>query len=70
MSEFGVTVHAHGMHCHGCEHIIETSVRKLTGIRSVKANYPSETVTVAFDPAATNLDKISRDDRAGGLSHL
>ncbi len=58
MSESGVTVHAHGMHCHGCEHIIETSVRKLTGIRSVKANYPSETVTVAFDPAATNLDKI------------
>ena len=69
MSKSGVTVHAHGMHCHGCEHIIEASVRKLAGIRSVKANYPTETVTVAFDPAATNLDN-SRDDRAGGLSHL
>ena len=58
MSEFGVTFHAHGMHCHGCEHIIEASVRKLPGIGSVKADYPTETVTVAFDPAATNLDKI------------
>jgi sulfite exporter TauE/SafE/plastocyanin domain-containing protein/copper chaperone CopZ len=46
------------MHCHGCEHIIETSVRKLPGIRTVKANYPTETVAVAFDPAATSLDKI------------
>ena len=58
MSESGVTFHAHGMHCHGCEHIIEASVRKLPGIGSVKADYPTETVTVAFDPAATNLDKI------------
>ena len=58
MSESGVTFHAHGMHCHGCEHIIETSVRKLPGVRTVKADYPAETVTVAFDPAATNLDEI------------
>ena len=58
MSEFGVTFHAHGMHCHGCEHIIEASVRKLPGIGSVKADYPTETVTVAFDPGAMNLDKI------------
>ena len=58
MSESGVTFHAHGMHCHGCEHIIETSVRKLPGIRSVKADYPAEKVTVAFDPAAVDLDKI------------
>jgi sulfite exporter TauE/SafE/copper chaperone CopZ len=58
MSESGVTVHAHGMHCHGCEQIIEVSVRKLPGIQSVKADYPTETVTVGFDPAATNLDKI------------
>ena len=54
------------MHCHGCEHIIEISVRKLPGIRSVKADYPTETVAVAFDPAATNLDKIRATiERAG-----
>ena len=66
MSESGVTLHAHGMHCHGCEHIIETSVRKLPGVRSVKADYPTETVTVAFDLAATSLDKIrAKIEQAG-----
>jgi sulfite exporter TauE/SafE/copper chaperone CopZ len=66
MSESGVTFHAHGMHCHGCEHIIETSVRKLSGVRTVKADYPAETVTVAFDPAATSLDEIRATvERAG-----
>ncbi len=58
MSEPAFTFHAHGMHCHGCEHIIEVSVRKLPGIVSVKADFPTETVTVAFDPAATGLDNI------------
>jgi hypothetical protein len=27
MSESSVTFHAHGMHCHGCEHIIETTLK-------------------------------------------
>jgi uncharacterized protein len=58
MSESNVILHAHGMHCHGCEHIIEVGVGKLPGVRSVKADYPTETVTVALDPALTDLETI------------
>lgn len=58
VGESNVSFHARGMHCHGCEHIIEISARKLPGVRKVKADYPTQTVTVAFDPALTSIDKI------------
>ncbi|GLI95690.1 urease accessory protein UreH domain-containing protein [Methylocystis echinoides] len=58
MGESNVSFHARGMHCHGCEHIIEVSVSKLPGVRKVKADYPTEMVTVAFDPALTSIDAI------------
>ncbi len=58
MTESSVGFRARGMHCHGCEHIIEVSVRKLPGVRRVEADYPTELVSVAFDPASTNLDTI------------
>ncbi|PWB84321.1 MAG: heavy metal transporter [Methylocystaceae bacterium] len=58
MGESNLSFHARGMHCHGCEHIIEVSVSKLPGVSKVKADYPTEMVTVAFDPALTNIDEI------------
>jgi len=58
MSDSNVILHAHGMHCHGCEHIIEVGVGKLSGVRGVKADYPTETVAVAFDPALADLGAI------------
>jgi sulfite exporter TauE/SafE/copper chaperone CopZ len=42
---------ARGMHCHGCERVIETSLRKLPGVRRVEADYPTERVVVDYDPA-------------------
>ncbi|WP_246206931.1 sulfite exporter TauE/SafE family protein [Methylocystis heyeri] len=53
-------LHVHGMHCHGCEHIIETSVGKLPGILEVKADYAGETVSVAFDPKSVDLAAIRK----------
>ena len=53
-----VNLHARGMHCSGCEHIIEDSVGKLAGVQRVKADYPTERVTVVFDPALTNVEDI------------
>ncbi len=58
MSTHGVSFHARGMHCPGCEHIIEDSVRKLPGVRRIKADYPTETVAVVFDPASTKIEEI------------
>jgi uncharacterized protein len=53
-------LHAHGMHCHGCEHIIERSVAKLPGVRQIKADYATETVSVAFDPESVDLAAIRK----------
>jgi sulfite exporter TauE/SafE/copper chaperone CopZ/LysM repeat protein len=58
MNETAITFHARGMHCHGCEHVIEAAVRKLAGVRSVSASYPTETVVVDYDADATNFAAI------------
>ena len=36
----------------------KTLVGKLAGVQRVKADYPTETVTVVFDPALTNVEDI------------
>ncbi len=58
MNQTAITFHARGMHCHGCEHVIETAIRKLAGVRSVSASYPTETVVVDYDADATNFAAI------------
>jgi sulfite exporter TauE/SafE/copper chaperone CopZ len=51
---------ARGMHCPNCESVIEGAIKKLNGIRKVKADYGAETVQVTFDGRRTNLFKIFR----------
>jgi sulfite exporter TauE/SafE/copper chaperone CopZ len=46
------------MHCHGCERIIETTLKKLAGVTRVAASYPTETVAVDFDPRTTSFEAI------------
>ncbi|MGE0195536.1 MAG: sulfite exporter TauE/SafE family protein [Methylocystis sp.] len=58
MNETAITFHARGMHCHGCEHVIEAAIKKLAGVRSVSASYPTETVVVDYDGDATNFAAI------------
>lgn len=58
MSTHGVSFHARGMHCSGCEQIIEASVRKLPGVMRIKADYATETVAVVFDPALASFEQI------------
>ena len=59
MSTHGLNFRARGMHCPGCEHIIEELVRQLPGVQRVKADYPTETVAVVFDPALTRISRTS-----------
>lgn len=66
LETLAVRLRARGMHCHGCEHIIEISVRRLPGVRSVKADYPTETVEVVFDPTAIGLEEICAAVREKG----
>jgi uncharacterized protein len=58
MSGATITFHAHGMHCHGCEHVIEISLRKLAGVRRAAASYPTETVVVDYDDEQTDFATI------------
>jgi uncharacterized protein len=58
MNAHGISFHARGMHCSGCERIIEESVRGLPGVQQVKADYPTETVAVVFDPALMHIEDI------------
>ncbi|MGJ0391292.1 MAG: urease accessory protein UreH domain-containing protein [Methylocystis sp.] len=58
MSDETISFRAHGMHCHGCEHVIEASLRKLPGVRRAVASYPTETVTVDFEPTSVSFDAI------------
>lgn len=58
MSTHKVTFRARGMHCSGCEYIIEDSVRRLPGVQRVKADYPTEMVAVVFDPVSTSVEEI------------
>jgi sulfite exporter TauE/SafE/copper chaperone CopZ len=62
---------ARGMHCHGCEHIVERAAHKFAGVRRIKADYPTETVEVEFDPDLTSLDEIrAAIEKAGYRTRL
>jgi sulfite exporter TauE/SafE/copper chaperone CopZ len=58
MNEATVGFRARGMHCHGCERVIEAAARKLPGVTRVHADYPTEWVEVVYDPAAATPEKI------------
>lgn len=38
-----------GIHCDGCEANIETGLRRLDGVRDVKADHREQTIWVRFD---------------------
>ena len=66
MNQTAITFHARGMHCHGCEHVIEAAIRKLAGVRSVSASYPTETIVVDYDADATNFSAIRESVEQNG----
>ena len=57
-----------GMHCASCASIIEKTLKKTEGVISAEANYGNESVKLAFDPAKTNLDNLSKKIEPLGYS--
>ncbi|MEO8767327.1 MAG: heavy metal-associated domain-containing protein [Nitrosospira sp.] len=49
-----------GMHCTGCEEIIENAVGHLPGVQKVNADYVKQTVDVEFDNKSTRESGIRR----------
>ena len=46
------------IHCDGCIRTVTTAVKKLPGVTTVQASEVTKQVTVEFDPAQVNEQKI------------
>lgn len=54
-----------GIHCEGCESAIETGLRRVEGVRQVKADHRAQTITVRYDEA-----RLDEHDLAGHLARI
>lgn len=57
-----------GMHCTGCEHILEQAVSALDGVKSVRASYSGGEIKVRFDAPCTE-DGIRRAIENAGYTN-
>lgn len=50
----------YGMHCQGCEETIETEIKKLNGVKSVKADHVNKKVTVKYDDKKVTIEQVKQ----------
>jgi len=55
-----------GMTCAACANRIEKTLAKQPGVNHASVNFATETATVNFDPAATNIDSLVETVRSAG----
>ena len=60
------TINTYGMSCTGCEETIETEIKKLDGIKSVKADHVKKAVVVKFDDKKVSLDQVKEAIKSAG----
>ena len=60
------TINTFGMHCGGCEETVETEIKKLDGIKSVKADHVKKTVKVKYDDKKVTLEQVKAAITAAG----
>lgn len=58
-----------GMHCAGCEAVIETAVKELPGIETVKADHIAKKVQISFDESLTSPSAILACIESKGYSY-
>lgn len=49
-----------GMHCASCAGIIERTIKKQPGVKSVEVNYGTETAKISFDSTSTSSESLSK----------
>lgn len=57
-----------GMHCASCSAMIEKTLKKVEGVRSIEANFGTETAKVSFDESKTNPAELSKKIEPLGYS--
>lgn len=62
------TYKVRGMSCTGCEAVIEDTIRRLDGVREVKASFTKNMLTVAYDPRKINFWKMRATLKKAGYS--
>jgi len=60
------TINTYGMSCTGCEETIETEIKKLDGIKSVKADHVKKAVVVKFDDKKVSLSQVKEAIKSAG----
>jgi len=60
------TINTYGMSCTGCEETIETEIKKLDGIKSVKADHVKKAVVVKYDDKKVSLDQVKEAIKSAG----
>lgn len=57
-----------GIHCDGCEANIETGLRRLDGLRDVKADHREQTIWGRFDEQRLDEQRLSEQLERTGYS--
>lgn len=55
-----IVIPTYGMHCSGCEENIETEIKKIEGIKSVKADHVNKKVTVKYDDKKVTYEQLKQ----------
>jgi copper chaperone CopZ len=53
-----VTLHIPAINCGGCVQSIRSGLSKQPGIGEIEADIPTKRVTIAYDPAAIDIQQI------------
>ena len=64
------TYNIKGMHCASCSSLIEMTLKKISGVVSVEANYATETAKISFDESKISLEELSKKIEPLGYSFI
>lgn len=53
-----IVIPVEGMSCFTCEIAVQSAVKKLPGVREVKASARDKVAVISYDPEKTSLDEI------------
>ena len=53
-----VTLDVQGMTCSGCEHAVESALKKIDGVAKAKADFTHDMAEVQFDPDIISVEQL------------
>lgn len=67
-AEKSVTLSVPGMTCGSCPFIVESALKKIKGVQSVKTSVPDRTAVVVFDDTLTNIKALTTATKDAGYA--